>query len=75
MARESPLERGANCVVGVIREVAYQGGASFYQVELASGRGVKVSRANVADDGAASFARGDRVWLRWSATSGVLLAQ
>ncbi|MBX9605340.1 MAG: ABC transporter ATP-binding protein [Gammaproteobacteria bacterium] len=75
MARESPVERGPNCVAGVIREVAYQGGASFYQVVLPSGRGVKVSRANVADDGAASLERGDRVWLRWSATSGVLLAQ
>ncbi len=75
MAREPPVERGHNCVAGVIGEVAYQGGTSFYQVTLASGRHVKVSRANLAAHDAASFARDDRVWLRWSATSGVLLTR
>ncbi len=61
-----------NRMSGRIQDVAYLGGSCLYQVVLAGGVVVKVSRPNFAQ-GSGVFVRGQAVTLSWPADAGVLI--
>lgn len=64
-----------NSVEGIVREIAYLGGASTYLIEIGSGRTLRVSRQNLAHDAALKLRRSDAVRLHWHAASPVVLTQ
>ena len=64
--------QAANQLAGRVRDVAYRGEASTLQIELATGKVVRVTLANSAA-GAASLAAQAPVWLAWPAEAAVVL--
>ena len=73
ITREPPSDPRENCVQGVIDGIAYMGDMSVFNVRLATGRMVKVTRPNLirrADD---TLTWDDPVWLHWHPASGVVL--
>ncbi|SFB06445.1 putrescine transport system ATP-binding protein [Poseidonocella pacifica] len=64
-----------NRVRGKILDIAYLGNLSTYHVELAGGQIVKAQEANTRRIARRSFTWEDEVWLSWSDTAGVLLAE
>jgi spermidine/putrescine transport system ATP-binding protein len=56
---------GANRAHGTIRQMAYLGGSSVYDIEIAGGRMVKVERINQDRLGPVDFIPGAAVWLAW----------
>ncbi|WP_300033201.1 ABC transporter ATP-binding protein [uncultured Roseobacter sp.] len=64
-----------NAVQGTILDIAYLGNISTYHVELPGGQIVKAQTANTRRVSRRSFTWEDTVWLSWTATAGVLLAQ
>jgi len=67
-------ENAANAVQGKILDIAYLGNISTYHVELPSGVVVKAQAANTRRISRRSYTWEDTVWLSWTATAGVLLA-
>jgi putrescine transport system ATP-binding protein len=67
-------EEAANAVQGKILDIAYLGNISTYHVELPSGVVVKAQAANTRRISRRSYTWEDTVWLSWTATAGVLLA-
>jgi len=63
-----------NAVQGKVLDIAYLGNLSTYHVELASGAIIKAQTANTRRISRRSFTWEDPVWLSWTATAGVLLA-
>ena len=63
-----------NVLGGKILDIAYLGNLSTYHVELASGAIIKAQTANTRRISRRSFTWEDPVWLSWTATAGVLLA-
>ncbi len=60
----------ANTVVGKILDIAYEGDRSLYRI-VTEGKGTMVvSTTNIDRMQPASFARGQEVWLGWSADAG-----
>ncbi|MGR3761366.1 ABC transporter ATP-binding protein [Roseobacteraceae bacterium NS-SX3] len=64
-----------NAVQGRIHDIAYLGNISTYHVELPSGTMVKAQTANTRRIARRAFTWEDTVWLSWTATAGVLLAE
>ena len=64
-----------NLVQGKILDIAYLGNISTYHVELPSGTIIKAQTANTRRIARRSFTWEDTVWLSWTATAGVLLAE
>ncbi len=64
----------ANAVQGKVHDIAYLGNLSTYHVELSSGAIIKAQTANTQRISRRSFTWEDPVWLSWTATAGVLLA-
>jgi len=64
-----------NVVHGKVLDIAYLGNLSTYHVELASGVIIKAQTANTRRLSRRSFTWEDPVWLSWTATAGVLLAE
>ncbi|MBE1285486.1 MAG: polyamine ABC transporter ATP-binding protein [Rhodobacteraceae bacterium] len=64
-----------NLVQGKILDIAYLGNISTYHVELPSGTVIKAQAANTRRIARRSFTWEDSVWLSWTATAGVLLAE
>jgi putrescine transport system ATP-binding protein len=64
-----------NLVQGKILDIAYLGNISTYHVELPSGTVIKAQTANTRRIARRSFTWEDTVWLSWTATAGVLLAE
>jgi putrescine transport system ATP-binding protein len=65
----------SNWARGQVREVAYLGGQSLFQVSLESGRHVRVTLTNRSRQPLESFAPGDAVLVRWDAASAVVGSQ
>ncbi len=65
--------RGTNAIAGVIKHEAYLGGSSTYEVEIASGRRIKVQRSNLTRWDQEDFKLGETVWLCWHACSPAVL--
>lgn len=65
---------GCNRVPGVIRQIAYLGSESVYEVEIDGGdRPVKTLRSNLTRRDQEDFAAGEPVWLAWHACSPAVL--
>ncbi len=65
----------ANTVTGKILDIAYEGDRSLYRI-VTEGKGtLVVSTTNIDRTQPASFARGQRVWLGWSAEAGHCLSE
>ena len=64
-----------NTTHGTVREMSYFGSFTVYQLELASGAMLKVSRANTQRSHEAEFTWGDEVWAHWSRSAQVVLTQ
>jgi len=67
---EPTSERG-NWARGVVREVAYLGRQSLFQVRIESGRDLQVALANRSREPSELFVPGDAVWLQWDAADAV----
>lgn len=64
-----------NAVEGRILDIAYLGNISTYHVELPSGQVIKAQAANTRRVARRDYTWEDTVWLSWTATAGVLLAE
>ncbi len=64
-----------NAVQGRILDIAYLGNISTYHVELPTGALIKAQAANTRRIARRDFTWEDTVWLSWTATAGVLLAE
>jgi putrescine transport system ATP-binding protein len=74
MGREAPgAGSGLNVLAGTVREIAYHGDVSLYLVDLADGRTVKVTAANLRHAAEAAIVQGDRVSLSWHPGNAVVL--
>ncbi len=60
---------------GIVKEIGYRGDASTYLVEIASGKLLRVTRANAARDAEDRIARDDAVSLSWHRTSPLVLTE
>ncbi len=67
-------EGADNAVQGTILDIAYLGNISTYHVQLTSGLVLKAQTANTRRIARRAFNWEDPVWLSWTATAGVLLA-
>ncbi|WP_164660746.1 ABC transporter ATP-binding protein [Tropicibacter sp. Alg240-R139] len=67
-------EDADNAVQGRVHDIAYLGNLSTYYVELPNGTIIKAQTANTRRISRRSFTWEDPVWLSWTATAGVLLA-
>ena len=63
-----------NVVQGRVLDIAYLGNISTYHVELPSGQVLKAQTANTRRIARRSITWEDTVWLSWTASAGVLLA-
>ncbi|MGY1457532.1 ABC transporter ATP-binding protein [Luteimonas sp. A534] len=74
---EAPPARGTaateNVVVGKVRDIAYLGDVSIYQVETEAGAIVRVQETHVARSSEPHYDWDDTLWLSWEAASAVLL--
>ena len=68
-------EGADNAVQGKVLDIAYLGNLSTYHVELPGGTIIKAQTANTRRISRRSFTWEDPVWLSWTATAGVLLAE
>ncbi len=64
---------GSNLVAGVIRQIAYLGSESVYEVEVVGGRVVKALRSNLTRRDQEDFTWDEPVWLAWHACSPAVL--
>lgn len=64
----------ANAIQGIVTDIGYLGNMSTYHVRLPSGRVIKAQVPNQRRISRRSFTWEDPVWLSWTATAGVLLA-
>ena len=74
ISADKPAEAD-NAVQGRVLDIAYLGNLSTYHVELKSGQVIKAQTANTRRIARRSFTWEDPVWLSWTATAGVLLAE
>jgi putrescine transport system ATP-binding protein len=64
-----------NCVSGVVRDIAYLGDLSVYNVALDDGFVMHAAAANLTRLIERSISWDDRVWLTWDAAAGIVLTQ
>ena len=68
-------EDATNALQGKVLDIAYLGNLSTYHVELPGGQVIKAQTANTRRIARRDITWEDPVWISWSATAGVLLAQ
>ncbi|MFG6570454.1 ABC transporter ATP-binding protein [Sulfitobacter sp. 1A13353] len=68
-------EDAPNALQGKVLDIAYLGNLSTYHVELPGGQVIKAQTANTRRIARRDITWKDPVWISWSATAGVLLAQ
>ncbi|ASG21914.1 polyamine ABC transporter ATP-binding protein [Nitrospirillum amazonense] len=75
ITKEKPAEAdgGRNVTRGVVREIAYLGDISIYQIDLASGKRVRATAPNVTRRTELPITWDDEVWLSWRPFAGVVL--
>jgi len=71
---ERPTD-AANVIEGTVLDIAYLGNISTYHVKLATGEIVKAQTTNDRRIARRSFTWDDKVWLSWTDTAGVILAE
>jgi ABC-type Fe3+/spermidine/putrescine transport system ATPase subunit len=62
-----------NVAKGEIKDISYLGDISIFHVQLASGRLIRVSRANRSRWDQDEFGAGEKVWVSWAGVSPVVL--
>ena len=67
------IPEGHNLVPGVIRQIAYLGSESVYEVEVDGGRSLKALRSNLTRRDQEDFTWDEPVWLAWHACSPAVL--
>jgi putrescine transport system ATP-binding protein len=78
LTREEPnsgFNGDFNRVRGEVKELSYFGSFTVFQLQLASGRRLKVSMANTSRHRDDAFTWGDTVWAHWADTAQVVLTQ
>jgi putrescine transport system ATP-binding protein len=75
VATDVPAAAGENVLAGVVQDIGYLGDISVFKVKTDNGLVLKATVANRARTIEQAINRGDRVWLRWTADAGVVLAQ
>ncbi|SDC73840.1 ABC transporter ATP-binding protein [Ruegeria marina] len=73
ISSERPAD-AANALQGRVHDIAYLGNLSTYHVELPNGTIIKAQTSNTRRISRRTFTWEDTVWLSWTATAGVLLA-
>ncbi|TNJ42252.1 ABC transporter ATP-binding protein [Phaeobacter sp. B1627] len=73
ISAERPAD-AANAVQGKVLDIAYLGNLSTYHVELPTGDIIKAQTANTRRISRRDYTWEDTVWLSWTATGGILLA-
>jgi putrescine transport system ATP-binding protein len=68
-------EDAVNAMQGKVLDIAYLGNLSTYHVELPGGQIIKAQTANTRRIARRDITWEDPVWISWSATAGVMLAQ
>lgn len=68
-------EGADNAVQGKVLDIAYLGNISTYHVELPTGTIIKAQTANTRRIARRNITWEDPVWLSWTATAGVMLAE
>ena len=63
-----------NCTSGVIEDIAYLGNSTVYLLRLASGKQLRVTRANHSRDANDDLSWDDQVYACWDDDSGVVLS-
>jgi len=66
-------DAGYNSAEGIVREIAYLGDVSVYHVELASGKRVQFTRANLLHTADTPISWDDMVRFQWHPANGILL--
>ena len=74
ISTEKP-EDAPNAMQGKVLDIAYLGNLSTYHVELPGGQIIKAQTANTRRIARRDITWEDPVWISWSATAGVMLAQ
>jgi putrescine transport system ATP-binding protein len=74
LSRDPPADE-FNCAQGTVKEMSYFGSFTVYQLTLASGATLKVSRANTQRHAGDDFTWGDTVWAHWPRDAHVVLTQ
>jgi putrescine transport system ATP-binding protein len=64
-----------NCASGVVRDIAYLGDLSVYNVALDNGFVMHAAAVNLTRLIERSISWDDRVWLTWDASAGIVLTQ
>lgn len=72
---KDPLPDMRNVIKGTIAEVAYMGNRSVYQVQLESGKRVRVAHPNRTRRGAHTLTWEDEVYVGWAGQAGVVVSQ
>ena len=62
-----------NVAKGQIKDISYLGDISIFHVQLASGRLIRISRANRSRWDQDEFTAGEKVWISWAGMSPVVL--
>ncbi|MFD3191725.1 ABC transporter ATP-binding protein [Sedimentitalea sp. HM32M-2] len=68
-------ESADNAMQGTVLDIAYLGNLSTYFVQLPTGQIIKAQTANTRRISRRNLTWEDSVWLSWTATAGVVLAQ
>jgi spermidine/putrescine ABC transporter ATP-binding subunit len=63
----------SNIVAGIVRQSAYLGSETLFEVQLTAGKRIKVLRPHHAAQDGEGFAPGDAVWVSWPDSAAVLL--
>jgi putrescine transport system ATP-binding protein len=74
ISADRPADRN-NAVQGKVLDIAYLGNMSTYHVEMPDGTIIKATAANQRRRESLPFTWGDPVWLSWTDTAGVVLAE
>ena len=64
-----------NAVEGEVIDIAYLGNLSTYVVEIAGGQKIKAQATNARRLSRRDITWGDKVWLSWTETAGVVLSE
>lgn len=74
ISKEEP-DQAVNLCRGKVDEIAYQGSLNIYQVELPSGKMVRVTTPNLTRTAERPIDWDEEVWLSWGRHAGVVLTQ
>ncbi|MDO6962614.1 ABC transporter ATP-binding protein [Rhizobium alvei] len=75
ISTEAPADTSANAISGEVWDIGYLGDFSVFIVKLANGKTFRAAQANIARLVDRPITIEDKVWLTWSADSGMVLTR